>query len=66
MSILWSLFMDLLVGVFKKMFTKNRDQELGELRVTTTDQAEVISDVQKAQNARRGDTDALDNELRRD
>jgi len=52
LKIITSFVADFLVGIFKTMFTKNRDEAIGALKIVNKDQAETISDVKKVNAAR--------------
>lgn len=47
-----SLAADFLVGIFKTLLTKNRDEEIGGLKVTNKANQETINDLEKVDAAR--------------
>ncbi len=47
-----SFVADIAVGIWNKMFTANRDEAIGALKIVNKDQAETISDVKKVADAR--------------
>jgi len=63
MGALFSIVADFLVGIFKTMFTKSRDETLGKLEVTDHDKTNELTDIQKAQAARAADNSKLNDSL---
>ncbi len=58
MNALWQLIADFFVGLVKEYMREKRDEQLGALKQSNKDQAEVIRDQQKAK-ALDDDTRAL-------